>query len=318
MKRLSIFILVILWVVPVNAQEVRARARADSTHYLVGDWILVHIDLTHPPGTTFQPIVGDTLGNFSVVERQPLDHVSDTETRTAFVVSYYDSGNVVLPPMQFLYASVGDTTSRVVATNPLNFIVSTVAVDTSKEIKDIKPPVSISLTVAEIATYAGIILALLCAAYFGYRYWKKKQEKRPIPQPYVPPPKAAHVIAFEKLGRLKDKKLWQQGLIKEYYSETTDIIREYIEQRFKVRALEQTTDEILEAMSVYNLPDGVTPSLESMLREADMVKFAKFQPSVPEHEELMTLAHSFVEKTKATPARAGSLVQQRAGAHVPG
>lgn len=311
-------ILLLLWFVPVNAQEIKAWARVDSTRYLVGDWIHVHIDLTHPVGTTFQPIVGDTLGEFSVVERQPLERISETETRTTFVVSYYDSGNVMLPPMQFLYASTGDTASRVVETNPLYFTVSTVAVDTSKEFKDIKPPVSISLTLAELALYVAIILALLAAAYLAYRYLKKRNEKKPLPPVYVPPPKAAHVIALEKLGRLKEKKLWQQGLIKEYYSETTDIVREYIEKRFKVRALEQTTDEILDAISVYNLPDEATPSLELMLRNADMVKFAKFQPLVPEHEELMAHAYSFVQKTKSAPARTGNQTQRRAGAHVAG
>jgi len=316
--RKAVIILLLFWIVPVNAQEIRARASTDSTHYLVGDWIHVHIDLTHVAGTTFQPIVGDTLGNFSVVERQPLERLSETETRTTIVVSYYDSGNVVLPPIQFLYASTGDTASSVVETNPLNLTVSTVSVDTSKAFKDIKPPLSISMTLAEIALYVAIILALLAAAYLAYRYWKEKNEKKPLPPAYVPPPKPAHVIALEKLGRLKEKKLWQQGLIKEYYSETTDIVREYIEKRFKVRALEQTTDEILEAISVYNLPDETTPSLESMLRNADMVKFAKFQPSVPEHEELMKSAYTFVEKTKSAPSRTGSQVQQRAGAHVPG
>jgi len=311
-------ILLLLWCVPLNAQEITARATVDSTHYLVGDWIHVHIDLLHPRGTTFQPIVGDTLGSFSVVERQPLERVSETETRTTFVVSYYDSGNVVIPPMQFLYASAGDTASRVIETNPVNLFVSTVAVDTSKDFRDIKPPFSIAMTLAEILLYVAIVLAILAAAYLGYRYWKKKNARRPLPPAYVPPPKPAHVIALEKLGRLKEKKLWQQGLLKEYYSETTDIVREYIEKRFKVRALEQTTDEILEAISVYNLPDEATPSLESMLRNADMVKFAKFQPSVTEHEILMTSAYAFVEKTKLTPARTGSQVQQRTGAHVSG
>jgi len=280
-------------------QSVNARAWVDSTEYLIGDWITVHIQLSHPEGLTFRPIVADTIGHFQVIQRRPLESASETETKTGLVVALYDSGRAILPPVAFLYAFPPDTTARSVSTNPLILTVRTIAVDTTQDIKDVKPPLSIPLTFAEIALYVGIVLLLAAAAVLGYRYWKKRRLKKPEVR-YVPPPLPAHVVAMHRLAILKEKKLWQQGLIKEYYSEVTEILRYYVELRFHLRALEQTTDEILEGLNMFHLAPEVIAEMEKILRRADLVKFAKFQPGIPEHEETMTVAYEIVHKTKAT------------------
>jgi hypothetical protein len=174
-----------------------------------------------------------------------------------------------------------------------------VEVDTTQDIKDVKPPLSIPLTWAEVALYTAIALLVAAAAFFSYRYWKKRKSKKPA-EVYIPPPRPAHVVALHRLAILKEKKLWQKGLIKEYYSEITEILRYYVELRFHLRALEHTTDEILEGLTLYHLPQDVIAGVERILRRADLVKFAKYQPEIPEHEEMMSVAYDIVEKTKLT------------------
>ena len=297
-----------------DGDAVSARARVDSTHYLVGDWITVNVDITHPSGALLRGVVGDTLAGFSVISRDSLVKVSDTQTATKLKVAKYDSGTAVLPPIPFLYRLAGDTTLRLAATNPLILTVSTVRVDTAREIKDIKPPLSIPLTLAQIALALGIILAVLGLAYIVYRYWKKRRQVA-TGQAYVPPPRPAHLIALEELAVLREKKLWQQGLIKQYYSEVTEIVRRYFENRYGIMALEQTTDEIMAALKRHRHAETIWAETESTLRRADLVKFAKYQPGIPEHEEMLGVAYDIVEKTKLVEAAPSPETEQKVSAH---
>jgi hypothetical protein len=292
-----IVLLLVFSLVPARSQEVTARAWVDSTNYLVGDWISVHIDVTHPGGATFRPLLGDTLGPFAVIARDSMRSRSETETEGTVVVAKYDSGSAMLPPIPLLGSIPGDSVSKIVATNPLLLTVHTVQVDTSLGIKDIKPPIWISLTLAEILLYLGIVLLLAVAGYLLYRYWKKRTHKK-RGQEYVPPGRPAHTIAFEELAMLKEKKLWQKGLIKQYYSEVTEIVRRYFENRYGFMALEQTTDETMEALQKHRHAEAIWEDTEEMLRLADLVKFAKYQPDIPEHEQTLQTAFDIVEKTR--------------------
>lgn len=281
----------------VQAQEVSARATVDSTHYLIGDAIPVHIKITHPPSVSFQPLFADTIGGFSVLTHSPFRSEGESASLTDVVVSRYDSGEAVLPPLTFLYTIPGDSIPRTAQTNEIVVSIQTVAVDTSKEFKDIKPPIGIPLPWWEVALYVGAGLLLLVLGYFLYR-WRKNRPVAVAGETPSAPRKPAHVIAFEELAALKDKKLWQQGLIKQYYTEVTEIARRYLENRYQAMALERTTDEILDDLRRLRMPDDLVRKAESLLRRADLVKFAKHQPVVPEHEESLKAVYDFVERTK--------------------
>ena len=282
----------------VSGQPVDARARVDSTTYVIGDPITVHVEIAHRKATSFTMLVGDTVNGFYVLDRQPFQQTAETLAAARLTITKYDSGRAIFPGVPILYSVPGDTAPHTATTNPLLLTISTVAVDTTKEFKDVKPPLSISLTFAEIATYLGIILLISALVYFIYRYWKKKQAQK-TGQVYVPPPRPAHTMALEELAMLKEKKLWQQGLIKEYYTEGTEIIRRYFERRYRFMALEQTTDEIMGDLRRHVQAPEVLSQTESLLRRADLVKFAKYQPGIPEHEKLMSDAFELVDKTKA-------------------
>ncbi len=282
----------------VYSQPVDARARVDSTSYLIGDPITVRVEVAHRRATSFTMLVGDTVNGFHVLDRQPFQQTAETLASAKLTIAKYDSGRAIFPGIAILYSIPGDTAPHTATTNPLLLTISTVPVDTTKEIKDVKPPLSISLTFAEIAMYLGIILLVSALAYFVYRYWKKRQAQK-TGQVYVPPPRPAHIIALEELAVLKEKKLWQQGLIKEYYSEGTEIIRRYFEHRFRFMALEQTTDEIMGDLRKHVQAPDVLSQTKSLLQRADLVKFAKYQPGIPEHEKLMSDAFELVDKTKA-------------------
>lgn len=315
-RRLSLLLISLLvWSLPLGlraqTKNVAARAWVDSTDYLIGDPITVHVVIEHPKGAIVQPVLEDTLIGFSLLRRIPPAAQGDNATATGVVVARYDSGSAAVPPLVYFYSLPGSAPDTV-STPPVAVTIHTVPVDTTQAYKDLKPPLSVPWTLAEIALYAGVILLAAALIYLAYWYWKKRKRAK-TGEVYVPPPKAPHVLAYEELAALKEKKLWQQGLLKPYYSEVTEILRRYIERRFAVMALEETTDEILAGLRQQQPANGVMAETEKILRRADLVKFAKYQPTVPEHEETMTVVYDVIDKTKpaamtppAEPQRIGA------------
>lgn len=301
---------------PAQVSRLSAYAHVDSSSYLVGDWITMHVDLVHPKGAVIHPVLGDSAGGFLVLDRRPVVPTSDTTSATAFVVAKYDSGSATFPSVGFSVIVPGDTAPRTVTTNPVVLTVVTVPVDTSKDIRDLKPPMSIPVSLAEILEYGGGGLLALGLLYFGWRYWKRwKARREGKAGAYVPPPRPAHEVAFEQLALLKEKKLWQQGLIKQYYSEATEIFRRYLENRYTLQAMEETTDEILAGLRKLRFPEPMLGTAERILRRADLVKFAKFEPGPADHEEMIAVIHEFVDRTKIVQMTPVAPAEEKAAAH---
>ncbi len=310
------FVSAVLWCsLPLYAQAPAARAWTDSTSFLIGDPITVHVELHHPGDATFTTLVGDTLGVFYVLGRDSVEQTTGTISRAMITVAAYDSGTAILPPIQFAYRVPNDSTFKTVATNPLVLKINLVEVDTSKGIKDIKPVLSIPLTVAEISLIIGSIVGALVLGYSVYMDRKRRKARTPE-EKYIPPPKPAHTLALEELATLKEKHLWQQGLIKPYYSEVTEIVRRYFENRFGFMALEKTTDETMDDLRRYPAARPIIEQTSRILRRADLVKFAKYEPSIPDHEDMLATAFAIVDKTRVMDVRPIEHTESKEAAHV--
>jgi hypothetical protein len=298
-----------------QAQELGVRARLDSSVFLVGDRITVHVDLRHTKGLTIQPLVADSIGGFALLGRTPLQPTTDTTSTIDFVLARYDSGDAVVPPIPFMYFVGGDTASRVAITNQLRVTITTVPLDTTGEIRDVKPPFSIPLSLEEILVYSGIFFLTAALVFIGYRFWKKRRARQQG-EVYAPPLRPAHSVAMEELAILKEKQLWQRGLVKQYYSELTEILRRYFENRYRLPALEETTDEIVAGLSKQKVDGPVVASAESILRRADLVKFAKVQPVMTEHEESMAGVYGIIDRTRVIELAPASGQEEKGRADV--
>jgi len=297
------------------AGETEVRATVDSSSYLIGDPVTVRLEFDHEEGASLSPMFGDTLGVFSVLSPPVLEPGSPTHTTGSFVVSFYDSGAVDIPPALFSIVAPGETL-RTVFTPPIPVRFSLVPVDTAQPIMDLKPPIDIPLSVAEIAVIAGIALAIAALLYLLYRFWKKRKERGPavIDEPVVNVP--PHIIAFDELGRLREERLWQQGRAKEYYSRISGIIRRYCENRFGIHALEETTPEILDRLGGLEVHREALDTIRQLLVQSDLVKFARFVPEIPEYEKSMTDAHRIVELTMEKPVLQVEGKNEPEGEHV--
>lgn len=142
-----------------------------------------------------------------------------------------------------------------------------------------------------------LLIAVLVLAALAYYFWKKSQiveEEEEIEEVIRP----AHEVALEQLDDLKRQQLWQTGKVKEYQSKLTYTIREYLENRFGIQALESTTKEINDSLRSVDFDLKQTQKLNNILQVADLVKFAKAKPEESIHEEFMNHARTFVKETK--------------------
>lgn len=294
--------------ITIQAQIHTAVAKIDTAKILIGEQIKLKIDVRYPTElknnpqhTIIWPTYTDTITEkIEIVEQSQIDTSISTDQKTillskTYVITSFDTGYVVIPP--FIFYNSLDTT-RPFETQPLLIEVQTVAVDTTQEIKDIKEPIDVPFTFKELLPYfigglIAIIIILLIVLYIIKRKNKKPQiiEELKIIEP-------AHIIALRRLDELNQKKLWQQGKSKEYHSELSEIIRWYIEERFNISALEQTTEEILLSIRSLALPIELREKLQQLLTLSDLVKFAKAQPLAQEHELSMQNAINFIEQTK--------------------
>jgi hypothetical protein len=287
------------------AQDVHVSARVDSNNVLIGDHIKLNIELEYPSDLKVTwPAIADSLDKIEIIERTSpiIERTQQSiKEKTTFTLCVFDTGTYVIPPFNFTYRKIPqagppvDTTELSASTNPIPIFVHGVGVDTTAEIKDIKPPLSVPITLAELLPYliGIVILGLLILAI----YYFVKRKKNVVAEIYNTPKRPAHEIALEALQSLESEKLWQRGEVKLYHSKLSDIIRTYIENRFNILAMESTTYEILEDLNRKNINGSLTHNLQEMLTTADLVKFAKGQPLPNENDTCLKHAYNFIQQT---------------------
>ncbi|MCK9163560.1 MAG: hypothetical protein M0O93_04350 [Bacteroidales bacterium] len=185
-----------------------------------------------------------------------------------------------------------------------NFEVIPFPIDTTKvEIKDIKQnqdePFSIS-EIMPIIIWVLIGIGLIIGIYFGIKLWKKyrKVNFKEIfikPKPKLP----AHIIAINSLNELRTKRLYENGRIKEYFSEISDILRIYLDNRYSIAAIEMTTDDIFRKITENTIINKDSMYiLEYILKNSDLVKFAKHLPDSFVSDKCLKDSIEFIGQTK--------------------
>jgi len=184
--------------------------------------------------------------------------------------------------------------------NPIPFeVVSMIEADSTglRSIKDIyEEPRKFS----DYLPYLIALCALGLFALLGYFIRKRKSRKKEKPI-ILPPPVPPHIVAKEKLEELKGKRLWQTGKLKSYYTELSFILREYIENRFEIGALEATTSELKRMMRTSDLNDFQSSNILDVLQTSDTVKFADGEPELRVHEELFVKTELIINETISKP-----------------
>ncbi len=307
MKHVRRWFPILLLLVSLNgfAQTVRVSTRLDTNAMLIGDHVGLTLKFTGPSKTqVIWPFLPDTiLGNINIIGRGKIDtSFSDGQKEInlsqQFTITCYDSGFYTIPPFDFRYRVLPDTTVQTASSQLMMLMVHTLKVDTTQAIKPIAGPLRVPITFREMVPWILIALGTIAAVLLGIWYYQRRKKNQPVfqlkPKVVLPP----HERALMEMEKLRVKKLWQSGKVKEYHSELTEILRRYIETRFSVPALEQTSGEILENLSESaECSSTATGRLRNMLILADMVKFAKSIPLPAENEQSLNDGIEFVYET---------------------
>jgi hypothetical protein len=286
----------------LQAQQATAYSTLDTNAIMIGDQVEMQLGINIPDDfTVIWPLLVDSLApHIEIVSKSGIDTTRTNNNltfRQNLKITSFDSGYFEIPSIEFIFHHKNDTASYKTSTRLLYLMVNVPVVDTAQAFKAIKGPVPEPYTWREILPWVLLGLAIIGLVIFLVWYIKRRRKNLPVfvkPKPVLPP----HVIAIKKLEELRLEKVWQNGKVKEYHTQLTDIVREYLENRFHFEALEMTTDEIVVEIKNHKVNNEAASKLAGILQLADLVKFAKGQPTPLENDICLTHGVDFVNETK--------------------
>lgn len=259
----------------------QVKSAIDSTSIKIGEQITYQIQVesdasklvVFPEGQTFSPL--------EMIESYDIDTVKSKDKYNLikkYGLTQFDSGSYTIPRQKII---IGDKTFF---TDSLQVEVNTVVIDSTKGLFDIKPIIVVEKSGSDWWKYMLMVLLFIgIAAFVLYWFiWRKKPLTEEEKIALLPPYDRAKLA----LKKLDESPYLEHENLKDYYSELTFIIRKYLEEKVYDKALESTTNELIQRLSLLKEGNQIEISekdiknLESILQRADLVKFAKSAPDV--------------------------------------
>ncbi|MCQ2290383.1 MAG: cell wall anchor protein [Muribaculaceae bacterium] len=302
----SLFLLIPFGMQAKNDKALISNAELTNRNIVMGDTTTMRLELVQPKDMILMAglEVKDSIS--SVVELGDLIACDTTDLgnnriqiKATYIVQAFDSGEWHLNPVLLIEP---DTIRCDI---PLVIKVNPIKVDPNGDIKDFAPVLGPERKLLDyvpdwVTSLWWVWVLLLIAATLVYAYFKWwRKGKNPLKR--VKKRKPPYEEAVERLNLLKSKQLWQNGREKDYYTGLTDILREYIDRRFGINAIEMTSSEIIDALKNNSETQLVNDQLSEILAIADFVKFAGQRPLADDNERSFQRAVNFVDATKPLP-----------------
>ena len=276
--KLKFYIFLFLLTSTVFAQQKQVETSIDTTKNKIGAEFKLTLKTTVNSNSKVVFPKLKRMGALEVIQSYPIDTVKKNDTYELikkYGLTQFDSGKYVIPSVQILIDK------KPYLSDSIKVEVANVKVDTlQQKMYDIKDISTVDNGIGDWWKYILALIIILGIGAFVYWYVKKHQKKKIEEEVYKTPIEKATSL----LNNLEQKELVQKGEIKEYYSELTDIARNYIEEAIHIPAMESTTSELIQAIRTASTKKkmALTPetveNLERVLRQADLVKFAKSKP----------------------------------------
>ncbi|MCI1647665.1 MAG: BatD family protein [Bacteroides sp.] len=296
--------LIALWVGVLNgalAQSVTVDATIDSLQILIGEQAKVKLQVSMNSGKhAVFPTYTDTLVrgvdivDIAKPDTQYLNNNKKILITQEYTITSFDSALYYIPPMAI------SIDNRSYYSKALALKVYSIPVDTLHPDKFFGPKKIMEAPFVWKDWYGVIGCGLLFIPFLMLLIYliKRIRDNKPIirkikVEPKLPP----HQLAIQEIERIKSEKIWKEGKSKEYYTELTDAIRNYIKSRFSFNALEMTSSEIIDKLLEMNDKDAIA-DLQSLFQTADLVKFAKHNPLMNENDTNLINAIEFINETK--------------------
>ncbi|MDE2888555.1 MAG: hypothetical protein OXR72_10075 [Gemmatimonadota bacterium] len=274
-------ILISLWVAACGmvttcvqaSAEVLFEATVNRDTLTVGDPVLLSLRIRRESGDAVALVRNeDFLAPFEVrrqvppvVREAPGGGVEETQ---AFELAVYRLGVIEVPSLVLRVRTAGGD-SGLITSEPIPVVVRGVMPAGMSDIRDVKPPVDIEARIPPWFWFVVAALAGLVAAAIWL--WRRRRRK-----PVIDTPPPIHwPDEVEKILRMR---LLENGEYKRYYSLLSEVMRRYLEDRFRVDAMECTTHELVHDLERVAVGKAELSALDGLLSEADLVKFAKLRP----------------------------------------
>ena len=292
MKKSLLYIFLLISTISFSQKSSLVLIEIDTTNIRIGEQFNLKISVEETDNVIIPKL---ELKGLEVIDSIKVDTIKNSLIKR-YVLTGFDSGSFYIPQQQIFVKN------QAYLTDSLLVNVATIAVDTSKikkfPIKSIKTEPFI---LDDFKGYIWVVLLVILAIgllvyFFGFR--KKKEELQEEIITIIP----AFEEAISKLHQLDEKLLWQNNKIKQYYSELTEIVRNYLGRDIEIPTFEQTSDEIIMLIKIQNdekklgLSKETLKIITSLLRNADLVKFAKAKPLSNEIEGDRKCAELIIKK----------------------
>lgn len=283
-------------------EGVLARAGVQQSTIEIGGQTYLEIDISAPPGTEVRgldPARLDGMNGFELLNGNRLSTVAERPElllQQRFLITSFDTGYALIPPLPYVFQRP-DGSVDTAFTNDVRLRILGIPVDEDSELMPIKPIIDEPLTWEDfwwlyLAGAAG-------AGGYAFLLWRRRQNAAPPPPP---PPLPADAVAIRALDELEQRRLWQQGQTKPYYTRLTAILRDYLRGRFDIPAPEMTSYQIVNALAQLDeLSYEQREELGELLQLSDLVKFAKATPAEDLHPRSLQRVRAFVLTTAAVP-----------------
>lgn len=283
--------------------QVTVESKIDSVGIFIGQRIGVTLEVSADAGKEVELPEWDSLQQvvpgleFVRSEKADTSYVNEGKrmilTRRYFFTSF-DSALYVIPEMK-VKVDGKDYQSKKLALKVFTFDVDTLHTDSIFGMKDqLAPPFEWAEWRIVIIFF---IIALLLGALLGYVIYRLKTNKPIIRRIRNKRRLAPHQAAMQKIEHIKEEKIWQSEDSKEYYTQLTDTLRQYIKERYGFNATEMTSYEIIQKLQEVNDEDAIS-ELRELFQTADLVKFAKYSTLINENDRNLVSAIEYINQTK--------------------
>jgi len=270
--------LALLLPIVAHALPVDVTARADKQQITVGDILTYHVEALCAQGTTVSvPEAEKRLAPFELRDVHREDAKADDgrlKVTFTYQLTVFETGEKMVSGLKLQYQAPGAAKPAEVSVPGAKVTVASVLPPDAKDIMDIREPVAAQMGPEQWLAAALIALAILVPlALLGYLLYRRLSRPRVKVTPQIVV--AAHEHALAELGALRDSDLLVTGQYKVFYTRLSEIVREYLEARYGVPAMEQTTWMIDRDLQREKVPQVWRDELVGTLRRADLVKFAR-------------------------------------------
>jgi len=277
-------------------------SKIDKHTITIGDLVTYSIIVTHAAEVQVElPELGANLGAFEIRDytvHEPVSQNTKSVAQFDYIISTFEVGEFEIPPLSFSYSFPPDSTKHELKTRKLKILVESLKPSEEGDIRGIKDPLVLPGNYRKWIIWGSIGFASLVLAGALFYIWRRKRAGKGLLPEKIVPPRPAHEIALEELTAIKESSLLQEGKVKEYYVQISEVIRRYVEGRYFIVAMELTTFEFIENLIRSEVSTEEIEMFHEFLITCDLVKFAKYKPTSAKNSANLDEAFEIVERTK--------------------